>query len=255
MMPRVLFRLTDDFHRCPAHRSVGGHADHPQPYDRTRWRRSVSRWVWISGALFLLGAVSGCGGGSTTATTTTTVTRAASVLSGIVPAKSLAKYPAGSPQRVVLSIWRYGELGDEQAVVANYHPKVLAALGGTTIAAAYDLQRSYLVDTAPQILGVDKTRQGDLVSVEETPKVGQPLLDTFLLRQVKGSWVVTYDTFLERALQYYVQQQIQPVPTARPSTKAVLAGQAEATAYRNVFLTGPAPQATTQTTTQTTTKP
>jgi hypothetical protein len=153
-----------------------------------------------------------------------------------------------------LGIWRYGELGDVQTVVATYHPKVLSVLGATTIAATYDLQRSYLVDTAPQILSVDKTPQGDLVTVKETPKTGQPILDSFLLRRVNGSWLVAYDTFLERALQYYVQQQVEPASTSHPSAKAVSAGQAEATAYRNVFLTGPASQGAT-TPSQATTKP
>jgi hypothetical protein len=227
MTPRVMFCPTDRRHR------------------------RVGRRAWLTSALFLIGALSGCGGSTTT---TTTVTGRAAGLSAIVPAQAVAKYPPGSPQRAVLGIWRYGELGDEQTVVATYHPKVLATLGATTIAAAYDLQRSYLVDTIPQILGVDTTPQGDLVTVEETPKVGQPVLDTFLLRHVHGSWLVTYDTFLERALQFYTQQQMEP-GSAQPSTKAVLAGQAEATAYRNVFLSGPAPQAAPQAPSQAKTKP
>jgi hypothetical protein len=158
----------------------------------------------------------------------------------IVSAKQIAGYPANTPQRSVLTIWRYGELGDDLPVVAQYHPKVRRVLGETTIAAAYDLQRSYLVDVVPTILGVDSTSQGEVVTLEETPKSGSPLIDTFVFRKVNGTWQIVYDTFLQRALQYYVQTQMDPNVSARPTQKALQAGQAEAAAYRNIFLAGPA---------------
>jgi hypothetical protein len=206
--------------------------------DMSAQLRVATKGRVLAGAVILLGFVGGCGGGAKMA-----VTSSSGGLPSIVSAQQLARYPINSPQRATMTIIRFAQLDDEFAVVAEYQPKVRAVLGDTTIAAAYDLQRSDLIDITPTILGVQSTPQGDVLTLEETPRTGAPTLDTFVFRQVHGVWLVAYDSLLERALAYYTQTQIDPATSAAPSHRALLAGEAEASLYRNVFLAPPAASA------------
>jgi hypothetical protein len=144
-----------------------------------------------------------------------------------------------SPEGAVYRLWFWAQWGSLPNVVLSYDPVVRRTVGPANIAGAYALLRSELLATRPRVVAVSRTRAGMFVALHEQRRALAPSRESFLLRRSGGGWTIVYDTLLERGLQTYAQQGLEP--NKPPSGRALTAGQALAARYRNSSAARPPP--------------
>jgi hypothetical protein len=148
----------------------------------------------------------------------------------------VARSLRGSPEAAVLRLWFLGQWGSAPSVVELYEPTVRTAVGASTMAGGYAVQRAVLLTSRPRIAYVTRTGLGALVGVEALRRGAPPLRDSFLLRRHGSGWLVLYDTVLERAFAGAQQFSSNPNPSAEPERAAVREGHVAAARFRGAYL-------------------
>jgi hypothetical protein len=208
-----------------------------------RWRRRL----FAGGCVALLAAgASACG--STNKPDPRTTPRPAAAATPAAPRlelleqADLRKFPAGSPQRAVLTLWYWSQWGSWPNVVSAYAPAVRDAVGDNRIAGTYAQQRGSMQVSKIEIRGADAGAKTSLVRTLVRSSAGTPIPESWTLRQGAGNrWEVVHDTFLERTLPAYVQAITQDrvgPGTTKLDPRAQIAARRARETYQNLFLKG-----------------
>lgn len=147
----------------------------------------------------------------------------------------LRKQRRGSPAWCVLQLLFWAQWGSYPNLPTAYDPRVLARVGTASFTGAYAAIRPQLAASRPDILDVQQSPRGALVTLRFLTATGPPTRDSFLLRLRRGRWVVVFDTLLERALSTWAQSRIDTL-TRQPSARAIRAGSRLSERYRDASI-------------------
>lgn len=150
--------------------------------------------------------------------------------------EALKGIPRLSPEATVRTLYYYAQWGNYPGIVRLYDPRVRKAIGSSEIAAVYSLNRDALALMKPRIVDKRKTRDGTFVAVELTRREGQPVYDSFLLREASVGWGVGYDTFFDRGYGEYARLAVDGPLRTKPTKAGVLAARDASARFRSLFL-------------------
>jgi hypothetical protein len=135
-----------------------------------------------------------------------------------------------------MRLWFLAQWGNIPAVVGQYDPVVRRDVGVELLSSGYASQRPVLLASRPRIAYATPTELGMTVGLDVYRRGAPPLRDSFLLRKSGKRWFVVYDTVLERAFTSYVPFSLTADPSAKPTRRAIEAGQAAAGTFRSAYL-------------------
>jgi len=142
--------------------------------------------------------------------------------------------PAGSPQRVVLDMWRLGQLGAPN-VFTLYEPLMARTVTLQVALGTFALEQPYMAGTLPEIAQVAPVGNAATVSLLVFSAGGPPSRQSIFLRRHGTTWLIAYDTFLDSALGQYVQSSAS-AGGAAASAGAQKAGAALSLKFHNAFI-------------------
>jgi hypothetical protein len=207
----------------------------------TRLRRRRPLGAGSCVALLAVGAIA-CGSTSKPAPRPAATAAPGAPQLRLLEQADLRKFPAGAPQRAVLTLWYWSQWGSWPNVVTAYAPAVRKAVGDDRIAGTYAQQRGTMQLSQIEIRGVDTGSTATVVRTIIRPPAGAPIAESWTLREgAAHGWEVLHDTFLERGLTPYVQAVTQDrvAPGAsKIDPRAQLAARRAREAYQNLFLKG-----------------
>jgi hypothetical protein len=118
----------------------------------------------------------------------------------------------------------------------QYDARVLQALGVHDIFGALATQQASLAASRITLIPAERTELGRLVTIRVRPPEGADQRYSFLLRRQAQRWRIIYDSLLEGALAFFVQQRVQESSgKAKPTLKAIRAGRRAADRYATLF--------------------
>lgn len=133
----------------------------------------------------------------------------------LLTVQDLKKYPSGSPESALFRHYFFIQWGSARNIIATLDPDVTQAVGIANIVDAYAFLRPALAAAKLRIVGTMQTSQGWLVTFESSPATGPSQADSILLDKVQGTYVIRYDTQLERA----IPGSIRAATAGEPQTK------------------------------------
>lgn len=170
-------------------------------------RRSnvASRCLAAGAALLIGGSVAGCGSDDAPV----------AAKSRLLTVQDLKKYPSGSPEAALMRHHFFIQWGSARNLVAALDPKITQAVGIASIVDAYAFLRPALAAAKLRIIGTVQTSEGPLVTFEASPASGASQADSVLFGRINGTYVVRYDTQLERG----IPGSIRAATAGEPQTK------------------------------------
>jgi hypothetical protein len=145
------------------------------------------------------------------------------------------RYPVGSPEYTVMSLFFWAQWGSPANIAAEYDPGVARLLSVSNLVGAWESTRPSIVTSLPKIVfeQTNAARNQAFVGMLLETTFGPPTRQSFVLRRMAGGWRIVYDTLLESALPGYVAEQVTPNPSAKhDSGAAIHSGLGYAAAYR-----------------------
>jgi hypothetical protein len=165
------------------------------------WRRRLA----IGAAVLIAGPLAGCGSENTPV----------AAKPRLLTVQDLKKYPSGSAEAALLQHYFYIQWGGARNIIASLDPSITQDVGIAQIVAAYAFLRPALSAARLRVVGTQQTGQGPLVTFETFPASGPSQPDSVLLGKVDGTYVVRYDTQLERG----IPGSIRAATAGEPQTK------------------------------------
>ena len=163
------------------------------------------------------------------------------------------RQPVGTPRRAVLEQLFWAQWGSWPDIFEGYAPTIGSVVGRENLTGAYVILRPQLTASKPRFVATRVTGGRAAVHLELLSATGAPNYESFVLRRLRGRWLIISDTLLERGLKTYVTQRFDgDIAGAKPTRRAVLAGIDATARYRAAF---DKPATTSQSTEQRSTAP
>ncbi|MEY2517395.1 MAG: hypothetical protein QOJ89_4753 [bacterium] len=152
----------------------------------------LRRWLALGLVVLTGGAFAACGGSDNPP--------ASGAAPKLLTLEDLKKYPSDSPEAALMRHFFFIQWGGARNLIASLDPEMAGAVGAPALIDAYSFLRPALAASKLRIIGKMDTDQGTLVLFEASPVSGPSQPDSVLFGKVGGSYVIRYDTQLDRAI-------------------------------------------------------
>ncbi len=143
----------------------------------------------------------------------------------------------GSASKAAESYYRFIQGGALPAALSLYDPRVIRNIDLAVLSGALAAQKAQLEDARLNVLDVESTADGRLVTLEILRDVGAKSRHTFFFRRIRGQWKLVYDTLSAEAIQVFARSRAQlRAGETDPSPESVAAGEEAVSEYRRVAL-------------------
>lgn len=156
-----------------------------------RQDHTARRWLTIGLVLLAAAGLPACGGSDE---------EPVAQSPRLMTISDLRKYKSGTPEAALMRHLFFIQWGSARNLIASIDPAVSKAVGVAELIDGYAFVRPALANSKLRIIGTLETSEGPLVTFEVSPATGPAQPDSILFGRSGGSYVIRYDTQLDRGI-------------------------------------------------------